>query len=261
MKFNKFTELFLKDHFRQTWIAYIFLTISILSICYMSKFINLTGSQRILEGVSLSYIAAYMFYFFINLYPEYTKQKQGIITIKNELINIVVDISIILGIVKSFSKDNYTNINLPNSIVYLKEQNSDEKNFFNPREELNSYIFSLHKELNNIKMKYCVLPIDLIIILNEIEKLDIGQKLKSLYDCLDKGYEANIHGFPDCFIKIEELFNKFEQYDVNPRNVKIYRLMTEQEINKYKEEIANIKSQVNYISHNGRIYKGSTRIQ
>lgn len=133
MKLNKFTRLFLKDHLKQTWIAYILLIISIIYIFCISQFNNLNGLQRIFEGLSLSYIAAYMFYFFINLYPEYTKQKQGIITIKNELINIVVDMSIILGIVKSFSNDNYKNINLPNSTVYLKEQNSDEKNFFNPR--------------------------------------------------------------------------------------------------------------------------------
>ena len=261
MKLNKFTWLFFKDHFKQTWVAYILLIISILSICYMAKFINLTATKRILEGFSLSYIAAFVFYCLVNLFPEYTKQKQGIISIRNELTNIVVDIRIILGIVKSFSNDNYKNINLPNNIVYLKVQNGNGKNFFNPREELNSYISSLHKELNSIKIKYCVLPINLIVMLNEIEKLDIGQKLKSLYNCLDKKYEANIHGFPDCFIKIEELFPKFEQYNANTRNITIYQLMNEQEINQYKEEINNVKNQVNYISHNGRIYKGNTRIQ
>lgn len=262
MKLNKFIWLFFKDHFQQTWIAYVFLIISIIYVFYISQIDNLNGLQRIFEGFSLSYIVAYMFYIFINLYPEYIKERQGIITIENELNNIVINISHILGIIKSFSNEDYTNINLLNYPIYVQERNNKWKNFFNPRHELTMYINSLQKELNNIKIKYCVLPINLISILNKIEKLDINEKLKNIYFCLDREYyDIKIQGIPECFIELEKVVEEVEQFGIIPISIITYDVLTEQEKQEYLKEIDDIKTHVDCKSLNGRIYKGGTRIQ
>ena len=230
MNLNKFTVSFIKDHIKQTWRAYLLLFISIACIIYTMQFTAITGYHRIMEGIALSYIAACIFYYFVNLYPEYTKQKQGIITIENELNNIVINISHILGIIKSFSDENYTNINLPDDFIYVKERKFKWKNFLNPRRELNMYIEKLQKELNNIKIKYCVLPINLISILNKIERLDLADKLKSIYFCLDKKYDnMQIQGIPDCFIELEKAINEIKQFGINSVSIIIYEILTEQE--------------------------------
>ena len=155
MKLNKFTLLFWKDHFIQTFVAYIFLLISCIAIWLSPQLKDFENLQKIIDGLSISYIAAFIFYYLINLFPEYTRQKQGIITIKNELNNIAMNIRDILSIFKSFSSDNCYKVNLPNSIIYVKEKDSEWKNFFNPREELSRYVYALYipeKDLLNSKI-------------------------------------------------------------------------------------------------------------
>lgn len=189
-------------------------------------------------------------------------KKKSIITIENELDNIVINISNILGIIKSFSNDGYTNINLPNHPIYLKEQNFNWKTFFNPRSELTMYINKLQNELNKIKIKYCVLPINLISILNKIDKLNIAQKLNNIYFCIDKRYyDITISGVPDCFIELEKIVNEIKKFGIQSIHINIFKKLNEHEEQEYIKEINDIKTHINCKLHNGKIYKGYTRIQ
>lgn len=249
----------LKSLFKQTWLVHISLIVSILCLILFAYSQTQLLIVQIAQSVTASYIAAYIFYILVNFFPSYFQQKNALLTIETELNHIVIDIFYILSILQAFSNENYQNFSLPNKTVYLKSL--DSKTFFNPRTELESYIQGLNHELASIKTKYCLLPVDIIVTLNNIERTDLQQKLNSLYDCIDKQYSSEICEFPACLYMLESASKTIQAYFQTPRKMEKYTLMNEEEITQYALERQNAISSINLHGHNGRIYKGSVRIK
>ena len=256
---KKFNKYFMKSHFMQNWLVYVLLVLAIVYLFITVNQSDLSSFFRVLENISLSYIAAYIFYLFVNLIPSYFQQKNALLTVEKELNHIVIDIFSILSILQTFSKDNYEDFFIPNAIVYLEDSNS--KTFFNPRDELEDYTKRLNQELASIKTKYCLLPVDIIVTLNTIEQTELQQKLKSLYQSIDKKYTAKIYEFPECLYILENASYDILKYFNKSQKIEKYKIMNEEEVIQYKQEQQEVIPYIKAIEHRGRIYKGSMRIK
>lgn len=261
IKMKNFNKYFFISYFKQTWLVHISFVLILLYL-FLSNDSNKSAAMRILEGIMSSCAAAYIFYILLNVVPSYFQQKSALLTIETELRDIVINISAILSILQTFSKADYKDFSLPNEIIYFKK-NSNSKTFFNPRTELENNIKRLNGALASIKIKYCVLPIDIIVTLNKIEDIDLRQKLNSLYSCIDNKYAAHIYGFPECLHTLEEASKAVQIFSTNHNKIEKYQVMNENEKKQYALErqkaLSSIKRELQEC--NGRIYKGLIRIK
>lgn len=257
---KNFNKYFFKSYFKQTWFVHV-ISVLLLAFLFFINVSNNSSSIRVLESIISSCIAAYIFYILLNAVPGYFQQKNALLTIETELRDIVINIFDILSILQTFSKTNYQDFYLPNETVYLI--NSKSRTFFNPRAELENDIRSLNRALASIKIKYCVLPIDIIVTLNKIEETNLLQKLNSLYGCIDNKYSAQICNFPECLYTLENAAKTLQIFSANHNKIEKYQVMNEDEKAQYALERQKAMSSIEerLHEHNGRIYKGSVRIK
>lgn len=260
---NIFLKKFLRVHFSKYWLIYLFLGISLIYLFFSPQ--NSNKINRIIEGVSLSYIAAYIFFLFLNVVSEYFAQKESISVNHENFNTICVKITEVISIIKLFSNDNFENIIIPNEIKYVKYE--DARIFFNPREELTNSFVQIENSIISInKTSSLSLPLELDAIIVKIEKncKELSQNLKSLYDCLDKNYTAKI-GIKDFSEYLSDLENEYKlinQYLLTHNHLRKYEFLSDSEIleyQNYRQELLH-NPEVQRIAHHGRIYFGKNRI-
>ncbi len=261
---NIFLKKFLGIHFSRYWLIYLFLGISLVYLFFSpqdSKKIN-----RIIEGISLSYIAAYIFFLFLNVVSEYFAQKEAISVNRENFNTICVEITEVISIIKLFSNDNFENIIIPNEIKYVKYE--DARIFFNPREEVTNSFIQIENSIMSInKLSSLSLPLELNAIIVKIEKncKELSQNLKNLYDCLDKNYTAKIgiKDFSEYLLDLEDEYKLINQYLPTHNHLRKYEFLSSSEIleyQNYRQELLH-KPEVQKIAHRGRIYLGKNRVQ
>lgn len=261
---NIFLKKFLRIHFEKYWLIYLILGISLIYLFFSpqdSKKIN-----RIVEGISLSYIAAYIFFLFLNVVPEYFAQKESISINYDNFNTICIKITEIISIIKLFSNDNFDNIVLPNEIKYVKYE--DARIFFNPREELSNSFSQIRNSILSIEKNSSLsLPLELNITLVKIEKncKEFSQNLKCLYNCLDKNYMAKIgiKNFSEYLLDLENAYKLINQYLPTYNHLRKYDFLSSSEMleyQNYRQELLS-NTEVQKIAHRGQIYFGKNRIQ
>lgn len=261
---NVFFKKFLKTHFNRYWLIYLFLIVNIIYLILEPQ--HTTKSNRILEGISLSYIAAYIFFMLLNVVSEYFVQKEAISLNSDHFNSICRGITDILSITKLFSDGNFSNISIPNETKYLKYD--DAKTFFNPREELSNCFSQIINSIDCIlEVPNISLPIELNTVIIRIKKncKELIQNFKILYNCLDDGYttKIGIKDFSEYLLDLESECKLINEYVHTTNCIKGYAFLSSSEIIDYQNYIKEFLNRFDGKKANckGRIYLGKDRIQ
>jgi hypothetical protein len=202
----------------------------------------------------------------LDLYADYKREKNAF-TIKQSSLQTIVNFSTeFISIFRCFSDENYISIVIPDRIVYFKYNKG--KTYFNPRLELCDLLQRIKKIIEELnRSNYFELPYELNIELNILTRYtkDLLEKLKGVYDCLDKHYHAQlgITEFSECIDAIGKACRVISLYTGALPDYQ-YTLLTEMEEQNYKSEIVDIMasfSQQLQVHLKGRVYKGGTRIR
>lgn len=262
-----FLKKFLKTHFVKNWIIYLVLFFIVFYLIFSpqdSKKLN-----RIIEGVSLSYIAAYIFYIFLNVIAEYSMQKKALSVNKEFLRIICSEIAEILSTVKLFSGENFSNIQIPEGIVYVKRKEDNTRTFFAPRQHLEECFKIIEENIENInRLQYFSLPLELCETLVSIEKnsKELSQKLKRYYRYFDNGESdkitIGIKDFSEYLLDLKNEYGGIKQYLFITNQIEEYVFLSkteEDDYQNYRQEILKIMPIKPDISTK-KVYRGKDRI-
>lgn len=257
-----FVKKYVTQHIKDYKIMYLSLLVAII---YVTCFIECQSNiHRIIEGICLSIFAAYLFFLFITVIPDFFNTKKALTISEENFRLIVIEAFDVFGILSVFSAKNYQDLQIPNNIQYMKYDNG--QTFFNPREELKSKLNIIEHNIYEIHTGHLVLPIKLLEDLNVIQKKckELSDYLNSSYICTDDNLSVDKIGKKDLSDIIKELrysvdnIKSYFMFDIKQR---LYYLMSELEIKKYNKMRADTMLSLPPNKRGNRVYKGGTRIE
>lgn len=261
-----FFRKFLKTHFVKSRFIYVVLFFVVIYLIFSPQEGN--KLNRIIEGMSISYIAAYIFYIFLNVMTEYFVQKKALLVNKEFLNAICSGIAEILSTIKLFSDENFSNIQIPDEIVYVKRKDNT-KTFFVPRCHLEECFLQIEKNIKNInRFQYFSLPLELCEILVNIEKNSekLSRNLKWYYGYFDNGESdkiiIGIRDFSEYLLDLKNEYEQIRQYLFIQNQIEGYVFLSkteEKDYQNYRRKMLGAMS-IKPDKSIKRVYRGKNRI-
>ena len=248
--------VFLKRHMLEAWLLYVLLFIAV--VC-----LTISSSCRIVEGLALSFIAAYIFFSVNDLSVRYQKERKGLLVSHTQFVHMVNNIQKSIDIIELFPKINDKCVCVPSNTQYFKCD--DSKNFFCPKLEIKGNLDKAKKYINEIKEQNMQLPVDLLRDLNliSIQVDELQNYLKRAEEYANKNVEYEVvftPSYEEIKDELEQLCKKIGKYFVLFKR-KRWILMNEEEKNEYIKQNREILKTIPKQELIGkRIYKGTTRI-
>ncbi len=228
------------------------------------------GALKLMENLSLAYIASLVFYLIIEFIPKQKKAKRAYQIIENELVSLFSNMSKLISILNSELKidKDYKNIKLSdveildslsvsnetkyyhNKIYIDGEYSSETEIYIQYYSELPKIINNILKRIDKIKNMPCIVDVDnrIIQILSEVESNGFVLQVQYLEKCVDNyelfkniirtNFGKNYYHFIQSLTKLYDFeFRKFtyKKYEMNNNEKEEYKKNIQEIIEKHPE--------------------------
>ena len=255
MKRFGFLRFFIK-HVIEAWLLYLLLLVASLYLIFFDN-------NRIVEGLCLSFIAAYIFFALNDLFVRYKKEKQGLCVSQGQFTGIVHSIQNSLRIIDVFPKKNGDCKDIPTDVQYFKDGKS--KNFFVPAIEIMTELEAVKKHYNLIREQNMQLPVELMrdanLIMAKVDELINYLNSSIRYNKSNIKCTVKMYSSFECISKeLQKLCNNVGKYYKIWKPSKL-TLMTESEKEEYiKQNQETLKQIPAKLLQGYRLYKGTNRV-